>query len=51
MAYNIRRNKTADHEPAAGAKRQLNHVREIGAYAFGIAVAWGVYWLARRYLF
>jgi hypothetical protein len=50
-AYNIRRNKSVDHDPASGSRRTGNLVREIGAWAIGLAALWGVYWLVRRFLF
>lgn len=50
MAYNIRRSRSVDHEPAQGVLRQRNQVLEIGAWAFGVGVMAGVYWLARHFL-
>jgi hypothetical protein len=50
MAYNIRRNRRVDHEPATGMLRQKNQLIEIGAWALGVAVMGGVYWLVRHFL-
>lgn len=50
MAYNIRLNRSVDHEPATGIKRQRNLVLEIGAWSLGVAVMLGVYWLTRHFL-
>lgn len=50
-AYNIRRTRRVDHDPASGFRRALNLLPEILAWALGIAVLYGVYWLVRRYLF
>jgi hypothetical protein len=51
MAYNIRKNKSVDHEPATGAERQMNGLQELGAWAFGLVVMFLVYLLVRRFLF
>jgi len=50
-AYNVRHNRSLDHEPATGARRMANRLREWGAWALGLAALYGVYWLARRFLF
>jgi hypothetical protein len=50
MAYNVRHSKSVDHEPAQGAERKLNLLREVGAWALGLVVMYLVYWLARRFL-
>jgi hypothetical protein len=50
-AYNVRRNKSIDHEPASGSRRSSNLVREVGAFVIGAVALWGVYWLVRRFLF
>lgn len=50
-AYNIRQNKSLDHDPAAGHARKVNLFREAGAWAIGLASMAVVYWLVRRYLF
>ena len=50
-AYNVRQNKSLDHDPAAGPARKLNLFREAGAWAIGLASMALVYWLVRRYLF
>jgi hypothetical protein len=50
MAYNIRRSRSVDHEPATGALRQRNRVIEIAAWTLGVAVMAGVYWLTRHFL-
>ncbi|MEO8633808.1 MAG: hypothetical protein ABI587_00885 [Gemmatimonadales bacterium] len=51
MAYNIRKNKSVDHEPASGNERKLNGLREVGSLAFGLLVMFLVYLLVRRFLF
>jgi len=51
MAYNVRKNRSLDHDPAKGAARQLNRVREIGAWTVGIVLMAVVVWLVRRFLF
>ena len=51
MAYNIRKNKSVDHEPATGTERQKNGLRELGSLAFGLLVMFFVYLLVRRFLF
>lgn len=50
MAYNIRRSRRVDHDPATGMLRQRNQMIEIGAWAFGVCIMAGVYWLARHFL-
>jgi hypothetical protein len=50
-AYNIRRTKQVDHDPATGKARMRNLVRELGIVAIGVGLLYFVYWLARRYLF
>lgn len=50
MAYNVRQNKSLDHDPAAGHARKLNLIREVGAWAIGLMTMGVVYWLVRRYL-
>lgn len=49
-AYNVRQNKSLDHEPAKGAARVANTLRELGAWGVGLAVMYLVYWLVRRFL-
>jgi hypothetical protein len=51
MAYNVRKNKSLDHDPAEGPARRVNRMRELGAWAVGIVVMYAVYWLVRRFLF
>jgi hypothetical protein len=51
MAYNVRKNKSLDHDPAEGAARRVNRMRELGAWAVGIVAMYAVYWLVRRFLF
>jgi hypothetical protein len=50
-AYNIRRSKQVDHDPARGPARTLNLARELGIVAIGVGLLYLVYWLVRRYLF
>ncbi|MBK6778373.1 MAG: hypothetical protein KA180_12415 [Gemmatimonadales bacterium] len=50
-AYNVRKNKSVDHEPASGAARTLDFFRDLGIWAAGVGALYLVYWLARRYLF
>jgi hypothetical protein len=50
-AYNVRHNKSLDHEPAKGPARMANTLREAGAWALGLAVMYAVYWLVKRVLF
>lgn len=50
-AYNVRQNKSLDHEPAKGAARTANGLREIGAWALGLGVMYLVFWLVKRFLF
>jgi hypothetical protein len=50
-AYNVRKNKSLDHEPAAGHARQINLIREAGAWTVGIVAMWLVYRLVRHFLF
>ena len=50
-AYNVRRSKQVDHEPARGPERTINLIREAGVWALALAVAYGVFLLARRFLF
>ncbi len=50
-AYNVRQNKSLDHEPAKGAARTANSLRELGAWALGLGVMYLVFWLVRRFLF
>lgn len=49
-AYNVRQNKSLDHDPAAGQARRLNLFREAAAWAFGLAVMYLVYRLVRHFL-
>jgi hypothetical protein len=49
-AYNVRRNKSLDHDPAAGRARKANLLREIGVYGLGLLAIGLVIWLVRRYL-
>ena len=49
-AYNVRRNKSLDHDPAEGRARRLNLFREIGAWTVGIAAMYLVYRLVRHFL-
>jgi hypothetical protein len=50
-AYNVRKNKSLDHDPAAGHARKLNLFREAGAWAVGLLAMWLVYRLVRHFLF
>lgn len=50
-AYNVRRNKTVDHEPPSGTARILDLLREAGIVIVGVGVMYLVYWLAQRFLF
>jgi hypothetical protein len=50
-AYNVRKNRSIDHQPASGPERTLNLFREAGIWALGAALMYLVYWLARRFLF
>jgi hypothetical protein len=50
-AYNVRKNKSLDHDPAAGHARKLNLFREAGTWAVGLLAMWLVYWLVRHFLF
>jgi hypothetical protein len=50
-AYNVRRNKSLDHDPAEGSARRLNRLKELAAWIIGALVMYLVYRLARRYLF
>jgi hypothetical protein len=50
-AYNVRQNRSLDHDPATGHARKLNLIREVAAWAIGIATMYGVYLLVRRFLF
>jgi hypothetical protein len=50
-AYNVRRNKSIDHDPVSGSGRTGNLLREIGSWVIGLLALWGVYWLVRRFLF
>jgi hypothetical protein len=50
-AYNVRKNRSVDHEPASGAQRAGNRLGELGIWAAGIGAMYLVYWLARRFLF
>jgi hypothetical protein len=50
MAYNVRHSKSINHDPATGNALDVNRLREVGAWAFGVAVMYLVYWLTRRYL-
>ena len=49
-AYNVRKNKSLDHDPAEGRGRRLNQLREVGAWTVGIAVMYLVYRLVRHFL-
>jgi len=50
-AYNVRQNKSLDHEPAKGAARVANTFREVAAWAVGLGAMYLVYWLVKRFLF
>ena len=50
-AYNVRHKKTIDGQPASGWRRTMHWVRELLVWLVGLAAMYGVYWLARRYLF
>jgi hypothetical protein len=50
-AYNVRKNRSIDHQPAKGAERTLNLLREAGIWLLGAVLMYAVYWLARRFLF
>ena len=50
-AYNVRKNKRVDNDPASGGDRTTNRVREIGIWVVGLTTMYLVYWLARRFLF
>ena len=49
-AYNVRRSKQVDHEPARGTARTLNLVGEAAIFAISLGMLYCVYWLVRRYL-
>jgi hypothetical protein len=51
MAYNVRHSKSVDHVPATGAERTKNFLRELGVWLVCLAAMYGVYWLARTFLF
>lgn len=50
-AYNVRKNKSVDYEPASGEQRKRNRFREIGIWLLGFGAMYVVYWLTRKYLF
>jgi hypothetical protein len=50
-AYNVRKNKSVDHEPPSGPARTLDLIREAGIWSLGLGVMYLVYWLAQRFLF
>jgi hypothetical protein len=50
-AYNVRKNKRVDYDPASGDDRTQNLFREIGIWVVGLLAMYLVYWLARRFLF
>lgn len=50
-AYNVRKNKRVDYDPASGEERSQNRFREIGIWVLGLTAMYLVYWLTRRFLF
>jgi hypothetical protein len=50
-AYNVRKNKRVDYDPASGEERTHNRLREVGIWLLGLSAMYIVYWLARRFLF
>jgi hypothetical protein len=50
-AYNVRKNKRVDYDPASGEERDHNRFRELGTWVLCLATMYVVYWLARHYLF
>ena len=49
-AYNVRKNKRVDYDPATGDERTRHQVREIVLFLFGVTAIYSVYLLVRSYL-
>lgn len=50
-AYNVRKNKRVDYDPATGEQRTQNRWREVGIWLLGLSTMYIVFWLAKRVLF
>ena len=49
-AYNIRKSKSVDHEPARGPRRWWDFARELGVLAVCLVIIYLVYLLVKRFL-
>jgi hypothetical protein len=50
-AYNVRKNKRVDYDPATGEARAQHQTQEMWVVLFGVAMMALLVWVARQVLF